>query len=208
MIELFTAPTPNGLKIPILLEELGLEWTHQPINLAEGEQRSATFLAMNPNGKIPVLVDGRGTTPPIVLFESAAIMLHLTEGSGQLRGTSPQARADTVAWLVLQVAGLGPSFGNAGWAHRTQDPAPASVIERFDAEALRYANLVEARLTVGEWMNGEAYSIADIAHFCWLRVSDFVGIDRGRLPVISEWIKRIEARPAVKRAFARMGVEN
>lgn len=203
MIELYTAATPNGIKIPIALEELGAAYTLQKIALGSDELRAAEYLQINPNAKIPAIRHIADDAMPVTVFESGAILLYLAETFGGLSGNTPVARAQTLSWLFLQVAGLGPMMGNAGHFRSLQSPDPYA-LERFKSEANRLLNVLEARLGEEEWLNGESYSIADIAHFSWVRSASYAGFDLKDFRVLQAWVKRIEARPATARALAKL----
>lgn len=202
-IRVFAANTPNGIKIPIALEELGLDYDLALLKLEPAVLRSAEFRAINPNAKIPALHHRLASGEAITLFESGAILLHLAQHRGALLGTAPQARADTLSWLFLQVAGLGPTMGNAGHFRSMKSPDPYA-LGRFEGEARRHFDLLEERLTPQAWLNGESYSIADIAHFSWVRKASYAGLDLDDYPGIAEWLQRIERRPATIRALAGM----
>lgn len=205
MIEVYTALTPNGIKVPIALEELGLEYRVIPVNLAAGEQSRPEFLALNPNGRIPVIVDHQGSGGGTVsLFESGAILLYLAEKAGGLLPRDPVERLRAMEYLFLQVASIGPTFGQAGWFLRST-PAPCAIaIERFSSEALRLTGVLEARLRQHPWLAGSEYSLADIMNFSWLRVAHYGGVELARFPAVAAWVATISERPAVKRALARM----
>lgn len=202
-IQVFTANTPNGIKIPIALEELGLDYDLALLKLEPAVLRSAEFRAINPNAKIPALRHLLASGETITLFESGAILLHLAQHRGALLGKAPQARADTLSWLFLQVAGLGPMMGNAGHFRAMKSPDPYS-LGRFEGGVRRHFDLLEERLTIHAWLNGESYSIADIAHFSWVRKATYAGLDLEDFPEITQWLKRIERRPATIRALAGM----
>ncbi|WP_430424085.1 glutathione S-transferase family protein [Phenylobacterium sp.] len=204
MIELFTADTPNGIKIPIALEELGAPYVVRMMKLGSPELRSPEFAQVNPNGKIPAIRDHSSDGgPPITAFESGAILLHLAETFGGLLGATPQARAQTLSWLFLQVAGLGPALGNAGHFRGLRAPDPYAT-KRFQGEAARLLGLLEQRLRDSAWLNGESYSVADIAHFGWVRRMGYGGFALSDFPALSAWVDRIEARPATSRAIRRL----
>ncbi len=205
MIEVYTALTPNGIKVPIALEELGLEYRVIPVNLAAGEQSRPEFLALNPNGRIPVIVDHQGSGGGTVsLFESGAILLYLAEKAGGLLPRDPVERLRAMEYLFLQVASVGPTFGQAGWFLRST-PAPCAIaIERFRGEALRLTGVLEARLRQQPWLAGSEYSLADIMNFSWLRVANYGGVELDRFPAVAAWVATISERPAVQRALARM----
>lgn len=201
-IVLYTAKTPNGIKIPIILEELGLPYIMEIMRLDPVELHTPHYLSINPNGKIPALVHRQEGGDDVRLFESGAISLYLAELADGLRGVSPQARADTLAWLFLQVSGLGPAMGNAAHFMAMRSPDRYAV-GRFQGEARRQINLVEQRLSGTEWLNGESYSVADVAHFSWLRSASYAGEDIDNYPDVKSWVERIEERPATQRALAR-----
>jgi glutathione S-transferase len=194
-ITLFTAPTPDGYKISIALEELGIAYQVKPLDLAKGEQKSAAFLKLNPNGKVPAIVDdGFG------VMESGAILVWLAEKTGQLLPADPRARSEALQWLMLQVGGLGPMMGQANlFGHYWPEKLPA-VQARYLAEVRRLLAILDARLADRDYLAG-SYSIADIAHFCWARTAGWTGVDIAPFPHLSAWIERIAARPAVQRGL-------
>jgi GST-like protein len=203
LIEVFTANTPNGIKIPIALEEIGADYRLHLMELNPQALQTEALLALNPNAKIPAMRHHLGEGEPITLFESGAILLHLAQHFAALAGTGPQARADTLSWLFLQVAGLGPMMGNAGHFRHMKSPDPYA-LGRFEGEAQRHFALLEARLAEATWLNREAYSVADIAHFAWARRADYAGLDLADYPAIADWIMRIAERPATQRAISKM----
>jgi GST-like protein len=203
MIEVFTANTPNGIKVPIALEELGVPYTLTKMALGSPELHAADYLRINPNARIPAIRHQTGSDAPVTVFESGAVLLYLAETFGGLIGTTPVARAQTLSWLVLQVAGLGPMMGNAAHFRSLKSPDPYT-LGRFEGEAGRYLGLLETRLGEVEWLNGEAYSVADIAHFSWARSASYAGLDLADFPVLKAWTDRIEQREATMRALARL----
>lgn len=204
MIDLYSADTPNGLKIPIALEELGVDYQLIKVNLAAGMQRRPAFLALNPNGRIPVIVDHEGPAGmPLNLAESGAILLYLAEKHGGLLPGDPNERQRALEFLFLQVASVGPNFGQAGWFMRSAPEVLPLAIDRFRQESQRLTALLEARLQKHLWLAGTEFSLADIAHFCWLRVADYAGVDLQEYPHVRAWIARISARPAVLRAIEK-----
>lgn len=205
MIELYSANTPNGLKVPIALEELGVEYRLIKVNLSKGEQKRPAFLALNPNGRIPVLVDLDGPgAQPLNLAESGAILLYLAQKHGALLPVDPREYQRAMEYLFLQVASVGPMFGQAGWFLRSApEPVPLA-IERYRNESLRLTALLDERLAEVPWLAGSSYSIADIMHFGWLRIADYAGVDLNQFPHVRAWVDRISARPAVQRALARL----
>jgi GSH-dependent disulfide-bond oxidoreductase len=205
-IQLFSARTPNGLKVPMALEELGLPYSLKMLDLDAGEQHQPQFLRINPNGRIPAMVV-RHAGDSIAVFESGAILLHLADSHGRLLPRAPVARASALSWLFLQVAGLGPAFGQAGWFARNADAGQSQALQRFRAEAQRLAAVVEQRLSDNVWLSGDDYSVADIAHFCWLRSMTYAGLDPAAYPSIQRWCEAISHRPATRAALQRMQME-
>jgi GSH-dependent disulfide-bond oxidoreductase len=205
-IQLFSARTPNGLKVPMALEELGLPYSLKMLDLDAGDQRRPQFLRINPNGRIPALVEQRAGES-LVVFESGAILLHLADSRARLLPRAPGARASALSWLFLQVAGLGPTFGQAGWFARNADAGQSQALLRFRAEAQRLTAVIEQRLSDNIWLAGEEYSVADIAHFCWLRSMTYAGLDPATYPSIQRWCEAISHRPATNAALQRMQME-
>jgi GST-like protein len=203
MIEVFTANTPNGIKVPIALEELGVPYTLRKMPMGSPDFLSAEYLRINPNAKIPAIRHQNEGFAPVTIFESGAILLYLAETFGGLLGTAPAARGHTLSWLFLQVAGLGPMMGNAAHFRSLTSPDPYAV-GRFEGEAGRHLRLLEARLREVEWLNGESYSIADIAHFSWVRRASYAGIALKDFPVLHAWVGKIEMRGATAGAMARL----
>lgn len=205
MIELYSANTPNGLKVPITLEELGVEYRLIKVDLSKGEQKRPAFLALNPNGRIPVLVDLDGPgAEPLNLAESGAILLYLAQKYGALLPQGPYEYQRVMEYLFLQAASVGPMFGQAGWfLHSAPEPVPLA-IERYRNESLRLTGLLDVHLAESPWLAGSTYSIADIMHYSWLRIADYAGIELDKFPHVLAWIDRISARLAVQRAIARL----
>lgn len=203
MIEVFTSPTPNGIKVPIALEELGMPYTIHRVDLSRGGAAVPELVAINPNARIPAIIDRTEAGQAVPVFESGAILLHLAQLKSGLLPDSREARAATLSWLFLQVAGLGPNFGNAGYFLRN-DPSNRTAIERFGGEAKRHLELLEQRLSQFEWLNGQSYSIADVAHFGWVRIAGYAGLNLSDYPATSLWVARIAERSAVHRALARL----
>lgn len=194
-ITLFTAPTPDGYKVSIALEELGLAYRVQPLDLARGEQKQADFLKLNPNGKVPAIVDDGFS-----VMESGAILIWLAEKAGQLLPSDPRGRSDVLQWLMLQVGGLGPMMGQANlFGHYWPEKLPA-VQARYLGEVKRLFGILDTRLATQDHLAGD-YSIADIAHFCWVRTAGWTGVDTAPFPHLNRWVDRIAARPAVQRGL-------
>lgn len=199
MIEVYAFATPNSVKVPIALEELGLDYTLVSINVRRGEQKAPDFVALNPNAKVPVLVDGS-----LVLTESAAILVYLAEKAGRLLPMSGEGRARVFEQLFFHASGLSPAFGQAGFFKKqAAEPQPIA-IARFEAEAARTASVLDAVLGRHAFVSGDEFSIADIAHFGWLWRRAFAEVDIADLPHLSRWVAAVESRPAVIRAIARV----
>jgi len=194
-ITLFTAPTPDGYKVSIALEELGLAYQVQPLDLAAGDQKRAEFRRINPNGKVPAIIDDG-----FAVMESGAILVWLAEKAGALLPSDARARSEALQWLMLQVGGLGPMMGQANlFGHYWPEKLPA-VQARYLGEVQRLFAILDARLADRDYLAGE-YSIADIAHFCWARTAGWTGVDTAPFPHLTAWIDRIAARPAVQRGL-------
>lgn len=199
MIELYAFATPNSVKVPIALEEMGLSYDLKPINIRQGEQKAADFLALNPNGKVPVLVDGA-----LVLTESAAILVHLAEKTGRLLPQDGMDRARVFEQLFFHASALSPAFGNAGFFKRlAAEPQPLAEA-RFTAEANRVLDRIDALLGERRFVAGNDFTIADIAHFGWLWRREFPGMTLDGRPNLVRWFDTVAARPAVRRAIARV----
>jgi GSH-dependent disulfide-bond oxidoreductase len=202
MMDVFTSPTPNGIKVPIALEELGIAYRIHRVDLSRGGASVPELRAINPNAKIPAIVDKLADGQSVPVFESGAILLYIAELKPGLIPTGAVAHASTLSWLFLQVAGLGPNFGNASYFLRN-DPANHIAIERFLKEARRHLALLDHRLAESEWLNGENYSIADIAHFAWIRSVSYAGLSLSEYRYAKAWTSRIEQRDAVRRGIER-----
>lgn len=205
MIDFYAAITPNGCKIAIMLEECAARYETRMIDIGKGEQFNPAFTRINPNGKIPAIVD-HDAREPVIVFESAAILIYLAEKFRTLIPEDAQGRATCMSWTVWQVANVGPMFGQA---HHFTSKAPekcAHAIERFSTEAARLLHVMEQRLSEQAYLAG-AYSIADIAVFPWIRVAlDPIAKARpdlvGATPHIRRWFAEVNARPAVERGLA------
>jgi GSH-dependent disulfide-bond oxidoreductase len=196
MIELYTWTTPNGIKPLIMLEEIGLPYHVTPIDIGKGAQHAADYVRINPNAKIPAMVDDG-----VRIFESGAILIHLAEKSGKLLPASAQARADVLGWTFFQVGAIGPMFGQLGHFRgaKREDPYP---LERFTKEVERLAGILDARLGEVDYLAGE-YSIADIMTIGWAQaLGSYLKFDMTRWPNLQRWIDTVVARPAVQRAIA------
>ena len=199
MIEVYAFATPNSVKVPIALEELGLSYELKPVNVRKGEQKAEAFVALNANAKVPVLVD-----EALVLTESAAILVYLAEKTGKLLPRDGEARARVFEQLFFHASALSPAFGNAGFFKRSS-PEPQPIAEaRFSGEAERILGLLDDKLAGQAFMAGEDFTIADIAHFGWLWRRQFPGVTLDDRPNLSRWYDTVAARPAVQRAIARV----
>lgn len=204
MIDLYAFSTPNSIKVLIMLEELGLNYQLHSVNIRQGQQKLPDFLQLNSNGKVPVIVDHDTGNTPLVLTESAAILVYLAEKAGLLLPKDPLLRAKVFEQLFLHASGLSPAFGQSGYFLRLA-PAPIEhAIQRFSGEARRLAGLLDHGLTGKEFMLGSELSIADIAHFGWFWRSEFAGISMEDFPNLELWYKGLSERPAVIRAIEKI----
>ena len=206
MIDLYTWKTPNGRKPAIMLEEIGLPYTLQPIDIGAGAQQGAEFLKISPNGKIPGIVDHDAAGGPLALFESGAILIYLADRSGQLLAPEGAARYHALAWLSWQLGGLGPMLGQLGFFFRQKERSEPA-FTRYATEAGRLLHVLETRLGQSPYLAGEAYSIADIACYPWVAaagtmLNDALPEDARGLPATGKWLEAIGARPAVQRGMA------
>ena len=196
MIDLYTASTPNGHKVSVLLEELGMDYNVHAIDLMANQQKEAWFLKLNPNGRVPVIVDR--TEGNFAVFESGAIMVYLAEKTGQLLPTSVQGRSRVMQWLMFQMGGTGPMLGQANVFYRAFPEKLPAVIARYQNESRRLFAVLNQRLGDSEWL-ADDYSIADIAHWCWLRIHRWSGVSMDGLAHLQRWMAALEARPACQR---------
>ena len=204
MLQVYAFATPNSVKVPIALEELGLDYDLVPVNVRQGEQKTPDFLALNPNGKVPVLVDDAASGGPLVLTESAAILVYLAEKTGRLLPQSGTGRARVFEQLFFHASGLGPAFGQSGFFQRqAAEPQPLA-IQRFSTEAQRTLGVLDGVLAKHEFVAGPDFTIADIAHFGWLWRRDFAGVTFDDAPHVARWYQAVADRPAVQRALARV----
>ena len=198
MIDLYTASTPNGWKASVALEEMGLEYTAHAVNLMKGEQKQPEFLAMNPNGRIPVIVDR--SADGHVVFESGAIMIYLAEKSGMFLPTDVKGRSNVIQWLMFQMGGVGPMMGQANVFHRYLEEKIPVAIDRYQNEVRRLFTVLDGHLAEREYLAGE-YSIADMANWCWVRTYEWSGASVDGLDDLIRWKNSIEARPAARRGI-------
>lgn len=201
-IEVHTWSTPNGWKIPIMLEECALPYRVIPVNIGKGEQSAPDFLAISPNNKIPAIVDPDGPGgAPITVFESGAILQYLGRKSGCLYPSEERARVAVEEWLFWQVGGFGPMLGQAHHFRIYAKERIPYAVERFSEEAKRLYGVLERRLEGRAYLAGE-YSIADIATVTWAKFHEKQGIDLAGLPHVARWLEAVLARPAVQRGLA------
>lgn len=204
MIDVYFWVTPNGYKVTIMLEELGMKYNTIPINIGKGDQFKPEFLKISPNNKIPAMVDHDGPDgKPIAIFESGAILMYLAEKSGKLMPTDMRGKYDVIQWLMFQMASVGPMLGQA---HHFRRYAPEQIqyaIDRYTSEARRIYGVIDKRVAEAEYLAGE-YSIADIATYPWLRSHTWQGQALEDFPNLKRWYDAIEARPAVQRGLAVM----
>lgn len=206
MIDLYAFPTPNSIKVPVMLEEIGASYTYHAINVRAGEQKTPEHLARNPNAKVPVIVDhdGPGGTP-ITVVESGAILIYLAEKHGRFIPADPVARVRCFEWLMFQAAGLGPMFGQSGYFLKLAPEKVPAAIDRFHTEAKRNMRVLDTRLADTEWLAGDDYSIADIATFGWIWRRAFAEVDFSEAPSVERWFAAVSARPAIGGALAKFG---
>jgi glutathione S-transferase len=199
MIDLYTAATPNGYKASITLEELELPYDLHVLDLGAGRQKEPWFLAINPNGRIPAIVDR--DNGDFAVFESGAIMLYLAERAGKLIPADANGRSRVIQWLMFQMGGVGPMMGQANVFTRYFPEQIPSVIDRYRRESRRLFEVLESRLADHEWLAGDEYTIADIANFAWVRTHEWPGVSIEGLPGVERWLDAIDARPAVQRGL-------
>ncbi len=199
MIDLYTSPTPNGWKASIMLEEVGLPYEVKPIRLDKLEQKEEAFLRINPNGRIPAIVDRDEGDYPV--FESGAILIYLAEKTGKLLPAETKARTDVLQWLMFQMAGVGPMQGQAHVFFRYAPEKIQFAIDRYQHETKRLYTVLDGRLTDREYLAGD-YSIADIATWPWVSIHGWAGVDVDDLPNLQRWIETVGKRPAVQRGRA------
>jgi len=199
MIDLYTASTPNGWKASVALEELALPYEVHPIDLGQQTQKEPWFLAINPNGRIPAIIDRAEEN--FAVFESGAILVYLAEKTGRLLPTDVRGRSRVMQWLMFQMGGVGPMMGQANVFYRYAPEKIPFAIERYQRESRRLLAVLDARLADHEYLAGD-YSIADIANFSWARTHEWSGVNVSDLSHLGRWLAQIEARPAVQRGLA------
>ena len=207
LFQLYSLPTPNGVKVSIMLEEIALPYEVHVVDFNRDDQKTPEFLSLNPNGKIPAILDPNGPGgKPLGLFESGAILQYLAEKTGKLMLADPGRRYETIQWLHFQMGGIGPMFGQVGYFHKFagKEIADKRPLERYVNESKRLLGVMETRLTGRQWIMDDDYTIADISMLGWVR--NLIGFYEARELVafdsfgnVSAWLDRGLARPAVKR---------
>ncbi|PRD50586.1 glutathione S-transferase N-terminal domain-containing protein [Phyllobacterium myrsinacearum] len=208
-LQLYSLPTPNGVKVSIMLEEIGLPYETHLVDIGKNESWTPEFLSLNPNGKIPAMIDPDGPGgKPLPLFESGAILLYLAEKTGKFLPTDPARRYETIQWVFFQMAAIGPMFGQVGFFHKFagreyEDKRP---LERYVNESKRLLGVLESHLAGRQWIMDDEYTIADIATLGWVRnLIGFYGagdlVDYASLKNVPAWLERGLARPAVQRGL-------
>ncbi len=198
MIDLYTAATPNGHKVSIALEELGLRYRLKVLDLSRNEQKAPAFLSINPNGRIPAIVDHNAEG--FAVFESGAILMYLAEKTGQLLPQDAQGRSRVIQWLMFQMGGIGPMMGQANVFFRYFPEKIPAAIDRYQGESKRLFRVLDGQLADHEYLAGD-YSIADIANWAWVRTHRWSGVEIDDLPHLRRWRDAIRARPAVARGI-------
>jgi GST-like protein len=208
-LQLYSFPTPNGVKIPIMLEEIGLPYEAHLVDIMQNQTKTPEFLSLNPNGKIPAIIDPNGPGGrPIGLFESGAILMYLADKTGQLVPKDEAARYETLAWIFFQVGAIGPMFGQVGFFHKFagKDYEDKRPLQRYVDEASRLLGVMEGRLEGRKWIMGDDFTIADVSMVGWVRglvgfygAGEVTGYDK--LKNVPAWLDRCLARPAVERGL-------
>ncbi len=202
MIDLYTWSTPNGRKVSIMLEELGLAYEVFPVDITKGEQHDPDFLTISPNNKIPAIVDHDAADGgAISMFESGAILIYLAEKCGRLLPTGLRARLETLQWLMFQMGNVGPFFGQAHHFRRFAPEQVPYAIERYTKETRRLYGVMDKHLATAEYLAAGEYTIADIATFPWAARHPWQGVDLAEFPNVKRWYDAIWARPTVKAGF-------
>jgi GSH-dependent disulfide-bond oxidoreductase len=209
-LQLYSLPTPNGVKVSIALEEIGLTYEPHTIDIGKNESWTSEFLSLNPNGKIPAILDPNGPGGvPFGLFESGAILLYLAEKTGKLLPADPRRRYETIQWVFFQMAAVGPMFGQVGYFYKFagREIADKRPLGRYRDESKRLLGVLDTRLSGRQWIMGDDYTIADVSLFGWVRnLVGFYGagelVEFDALKHVPNWLERGLARPAVQRGLA------
>ncbi len=198
MIDLYTSPTPNGWKASVVLEELELPYEVHAIDLMKGEQKEPWYLKMNPNGRIPVIVDR--DNDDFAVFESGAIMVYLAEKAGRLLPSDEKGRSRVIQWVMFQMGGIGPMMGQANVFFRYFPEKIEAAISRYQNESRRLFEVLDTQLSDNEWLAGD-FSIADIANWCWVRTYKWSGVSVEGLDHLNRWRKALNSRPGCQRGI-------
>ena len=206
-LQLFSLPTPNGVKVGIMLEETGLAYEPRRIDITANENHDPAFLALNPNGKIPAIYDPDGPSGrPLALFESGAILIYLADKTGKFLSADPNTRYETIQWLMWQMGGVGPMFGQVGFFNKFAGREDKRPRDRYVSESARLLGVLDSRLAIRDWVMDDGYSIADISLLGWVR--NLIGFYEARELVrfdrfthVRRWLDRGLARPAVQRGL-------
>jgi glutathione S-transferase len=193
MIDLYTASTPNGWKVSITLEELSIPYKVKEIDLIKGDQKKKSFLKINPNGRIPAIVDRSENN--LAIFESGAIMIYLAEREGKLLPSDPAKKSEVLQWLMFQMGGIGPMMGQANVFYRYFPEKIQSVIERYQNESKRLFTVIDKHLEKNQYL-AEEFSIADIANWSWIRIHKWSGVEIEDLPHLKRWMNKMSLRPS------------
>jgi glutathione S-transferase len=193
MIDLYTASTPNGWKVSITLEELSMPYKVKEIDLIKGDQRKKSFLKINPNGRIPAIIDREENN--LAIFESGAIMIYLAEKTGKLLPSDPAKKSEVLQWLMFQMGGIGPMMGQANVFYRYFPEKLQSVIDRYQNESKRLFTVIDKHLESNQYL-AQDFSIADIANWSWIRIHKWSGVEIEDLPNLKRWMDEINLRPA------------
>ena len=202
MIDLYTWSTPNGRKVSIMLEECGLPYRVHPVNIGKGEQFAPEFLAINPNNRIPAIVDPDGPGGPLRLFESGAILIYLAEKMDRFLPRDARTRILTIQWLMFQMGNVGPMFGQAHHFIRNAKEQVPYGIKRYSDETRRLYGVMQKRLSEAEYLAGAEYTIADIATYPWVARIEWHKVDLADFPAVKRWFDAIGRRPAVPKGMA------
>jgi len=201
MIDFYYWPTPNGWKVAILLEELGLPYRLQMVDISKGDQFKPDFLAISPNNRMPAIVDHDVEGNPVSVFESGAILWYLADKTGRFLPADPLGRTEVLEWLFWQVGGQGPMMGQLShFVNYAPDDVGSYSLKRYKGESERLLAVLDRRLRGREWIVGDAYSIADMIAWPWVLIAKALGLDLGPFPDVTAWRARIKERPAVQRA--------
>ena len=193
MIDLYTASTPNGWKVSITLEELSIPYKVKEIDLIKGDQKKKSFLKINPNGRIPAIIDREENN--LAIFESGAIMIYLAEKTGELLPSDPVKKSEVLQWLMFQMGGVGPMMGQANVFYRYFPERLQSVIDRYQNESKRLFTVIDKHLQSNQYL-AQDFSIADIANWSWIRIHKWSGVEINDLPNLNRWMDEISLRPA------------